>query len=67
MGSRIFKIAYAVFMALVLVCVIVFMIIHIKSGVADVNSKLMLGGYVLILIWASQRLYTLVKDIRSEE
>lgn len=67
MGNRIFKIAYAVFMALILVGVIIFMVIHIKSGIADVNSKLMLGGYILILIWATQRLYTLVKDIRSEE
>ena len=61
MDNRIFKVLYAVFMAVVAVAVVVFMIIHLKSGQ---YSKLMTAGYVLILIWALSRCYTLIKNLR---
>ena len=64
MDNRIFKVLYAVFMAVVAVTVVVFMIIHLKSGQAGQYSKLMTAGYVLILIWALSRCYTLIKNLR---
>ena len=64
MDNRIFKVLYAVFMALVAVAVVVFMIIHLKSGQAGQYSKLMTAGYVLILVWALSRCYTLIKNLR---
>lgn len=65
MGNRIFKIAYVAFMALVLLAVVVFMILHIKSGLHSGNAKLILAGYILIFIWGLSRLYTLIKNLRS--
>ena len=64
MDNRIFKVLYAVFMAVVAVTVVVFMIIHLKSGLAGQYSKLMTAGYVLILVWALSRCYTLIKNLR---
>ena len=64
MGNRFLKIFYAAFMALLLVAVVAFMILHIMSGLQSGNAKLLLGGYILILIWAAVRLYTLIKDLR---
>ena len=65
MGNRFLKIFYAVFMALLLVAVVAFMVLHIMSGIQSGNAKLLLAGYILILIWASLRLYTLIKDLRK--
>jgi len=65
MGNRIFKIMYAAFMALILVAVLAFMILHIKAGLQSGNAKLLLGGYILILIWGATRLYTLIKNLRE--
>ena len=64
MDNRIFKVLYAVFMAVVAVAVVVFMIIHLKSGQTGQYSKLMTAGYVLILIWAAYRCYRLIKELR---
>ena len=64
MGDRFLKIFYAAFMVLLLVAVVAFMILHIMSGLQSGNAKLLLGGYILILIWAAVRLYTLIKDLR---
>lgn len=65
MGNRIFKIMYTAFMAMILVAVLVFMILHIRSGLQSGNAKLLLGGYILILIWGATRLYTLIKDLKE--
>ena len=64
MGNRFLKIFYAVFMALLLVSVVAFMILHIMAGLQSGEAKLLLAGYILILIWASVRLYSLIKDLR---
>jgi len=65
MGNRVFKIIYAAFMALVLIAVLAFMILHIKAGLQSGNAKLLLGGYILIFIWGATRLYTLIKNLRE--
>lgn len=66
MGNRIFKIVYTIFMAVIMVAVVAFMILHIQAGISDVNSKLLLWGYIIILIWAAYRLYSLIKDLRKK-
>ncbi len=63
MPKNAFKIFYAVFMALILVALVVFMILHIRAGLDTQNSKLLLAGYVLLLLWAGARVFTLVRDI----
>ena len=59
------KIFYAVFMALMIVALTVFMIIHIRAGLDGTNAKILLAGYVLLIIWAAGRLFTLIRNIRN--
>ena len=64
MGNKIFKVLYAALMVVIAIAVVVFMVIHLKSGQAGQYSKLMTAGYVLILVWALSRCYTLIKNLR---
>ena len=66
MNSRIFKIAYAVFIALLTLALLVFMVVHISKGIAGANGKLILGAYVLMIIWALMKLSAAIKNIRKE-
>lgn len=63
MGNRTFRIIYAVLMSLIILALAVFMVIHILNGLEGQNAKLLLGGYILMLLWAGMRLYTLIRDI----
>ncbi len=65
MGNKALKIFYAVFMALMIVALTVFMIIHIRAGLDGTNAKILLAGYVLLIIWAAGRLFTLIRNIRN--
>ena len=65
MGNKALKIFYAVFMALMLVVLTVFMIIHIRAGLDGTNAKILLAGYVLLIIWAARRLFSLIRNLRS--
>jgi hypothetical protein len=64
MGNKIFKVLYAALMVVIAIAVVVFMVIHLKSGQAGQYSKLVTAGYVLIFIWAVYRCYTLIKNLR---
>ena len=63
MGNKALKIFYAVFMALMLAALTVFMIIHIRAGLDGQNAKILLAGYILLIIWAAARLFTLVRNL----
>lgn len=63
MRNKIVNIVRAVLMALIIIALAVFMIIHIHNGIVGQNAKLLLGGYILMLLWAGMRLYTLIKEI----
>lgn len=65
MGNKALKIFYAVFMALMLVALTVFMVVHIRAGLDGNNAKILLAGYVLLIIWAAGRLFTLIRNIRN--
>jgi len=64
MGNKIMKIAYAAFIALLTIGLLVFMIIHIGKGLAGGNEKLILGAYVLMIIWALMKLYNAIKSLK---
>ena len=64
MGNKIFKVLHAALMVVIAIAVVVFMVIHLKSGQAGQYSKLVTAGYVLIFIWAVYRCYTLIKNLR---
>lgn len=63
MGNNALKIFYAVFMTLILAAMVVFMVIHIRAGLDGQNAKLLLGGYILLILWAVYRIFTLIRDI----
>ncbi len=61
MDKKPLRIAYAVFMAAVLAALVVFMILQIRSGYGE-HMRIYVALYGLLIIWASFRLYSLVKD-----
>jgi hypothetical protein len=67
MKSRIFKIFYAILIALLTVSLVVFMIIHISKGLAGGNEKLILGAYILMIIWALMKLVGAIKSLKIRE
>ena len=64
MGNKIMKVAYAAFIALLTIGLVVFMVIHITKGLVGGNEKLILGGYILMIVWASMKLYTAIKNLK---
>ena len=64
MGNKILKIAYAAFIAMLTIGLIVFMIIHITKGLAGGNEKLILGAYILMIVWAFMKLYYAIKNLK---
>lgn len=65
MNNKIFKITYAAIIAIILVALVVFMIMQITSGVKGNIATLYAAMYALLIIWASVRLYSLIKEIRN--
>lgn len=65
MGNKFLKVVYAFFMAVVAIAIVVFMVIHLKAGDGGQYSKLITGGYVLLLIWALYRCYMIIKSLRG--
>ncbi len=66
MKTRIFKIFYAAVIALLTVALVVFMIIHIGKGLAGGNEKLILGAYVLMIVWALMKLAGAIKSLKDQ-
>ncbi len=62
MDKKSLKIAYAVFMALVLIALVVFMILQCRSG-QGAYTKIYVAMYALLILWASFRLYSVIMDI----
>ena len=54
-------------MAVLTIALVVFMIIHISKGLAGGNAKLILGAYVLMIVWALMKLSTAIKSIKDQE
>jgi hypothetical protein len=63
MGNKALKIFYAVLMALMLVALAVFMIVHIRAGLDGQYAKILLAGYILLIVWAAARLFTIVRNL----
>lgn len=64
MGNKIMKIAYVAFIALLTAGLIVFMIVHITKGLAGGNEKLILGAYILMILWALMKLHAAIKNLK---
>ena len=63
MGNNIMNIFRAVIMALMIVALAVFMIVHIRAGLDGQNAKILLAGYILLIIWAAGRLFTIIRNL----
>lgn len=63
MENKAFKIFYAAFMAIMLIALTVFMIIHIRAGLDGQNAKILLAGYILLIIWAAYRLLSMIRNL----
>ena len=63
MGNRFLKIFHLAVMALALIALVVFLVLHVLAGLDTQMSKIYLALYVLLIIWAGKRVYTLTKDL----
>ena len=63
MENKAFKIFYAAFMAIMLIALTVFMIIHIRAGLDGHNAKILLACYILLIIWAAYRLVSMIRNL----
>lgn len=63
MGNRFLKIFHLAVMALALIALVVFLVLHVLTGLDTQMSKIYLALYVLLIIWAGTRVYTLTKDL----
>jgi hypothetical protein len=63
MGNKVFRIFFAAMMALAIIALVAFMIVHIRAGLDGPNAKLLLAAYVLMIIWAGFRLLSTIKSL----
>ena len=63
MEKKIAKIIRLMIMAIALVALIVFLIIHISAGILTQMSKIYLAVYILLILWAAVRVFTMTKDL----
>lgn len=67
MNQKILKIAYLVFMLLVLATLVVFLVVQLRGGVDTGTEKLFTSLYFLMIAWALFRIFTLVKDLTRKK
>lgn len=60
---KILKGLVALVMTAVLVVLVMLTITHVQSGLLTNNSKLMLGAYILMMLYAGYRVFVNVRDI----
>lgn len=60
---KILKGLVAVVMVAVLVVLAMLTINHVQAGIMTQNQKLMLGAYVLMMLYAAYRLFVNIRDI----
>ena len=60
---KILKGLVAVVMAAVLAVLAMLAITHVQAGITTQNQKLMLGAYVLMMLYAAYRLFVNIRDI----
>ena len=63
MGNKAFRIFYVAMMTLAIIALVVFMIVHIRTGLVETNAKLLLAAYVLMIFWAGVRLFVAIKNL----
>ena len=64
MNNRILKICYAVFLAVIFVCIVLLGIQDVRMGMDTTADKAILALYVVLALYALWRIIGLVKEIR---
>jgi hypothetical protein len=65
MGNKIMKICLAILMSAAIVILAILMVMHIREGLVTQNAKMYMWFYVILIVWAAIRLYSLIKEIRK--
>ena len=52
-------------MVLAFVTLTVFMVLHVRAGIETQMSKLYLGLYIILMVWAAARVFSIVKELRK--
>lgn len=60
---KIMKGLVALVMTAVLVVLVMLTVTHVQAGIVTQSSKLMLGGYILMMAYAAYRVFVNVRDI----
>lgn len=60
---KILKAMVAFVMAAVLVVLIMLTFNHVKTGLMTSNSKLMLAGYIAMILYAAYRIFVNIREI----
>lgn len=63
METRFMKIFRLVVMAVAFVALAVFAVLHASSGLETQTSKLYLGFFVILMVWAAIRVFSIAKDL----
>lgn len=61
--KKILKGLVALVMTAVLVVLVMLTITHVQTGIVTQSSKLMLGGYILMMAYAAYRVFVNIRDI----
>lgn len=61
--KKILKGLVALVMTAVLVVLVMLTVTHVQAGIITQSSKLMLGGYILMMAYAAYRVFVNVRDI----
>ena len=63
METRFMKFFRLAVMAVAFVVLAVFTVLHVRAGLETQMSKLYLGLYVILMAWASIRVFSIAKDL----
>lgn len=63
METRFMKYFRLVVMAVAFVALAVFTVLHARSGLETQTSKLYLGFFIILMVWAAIRVFSIAKDL----
>lgn len=66
MEKKIAKIVRLVIMSIALVALVVFLVLHIRTGLETQMSKIYLALYIMLIVWAGARVFTITKDLLNK-
>ena len=53
-------------MSIALVALVVFLVLHIRTGVETQIGKIYLALYIMLIVWAGARVFTITKDLLNK-